>query len=229
MRQAICIAFILILSCATTRPHSNRAIALFLANIENPNDPRLSPIIDRVLTDIEQGTYRYDDQVRKYVFDALRLLPQDASLRERVRLIARRQIPVGSSWHAVLEFVSVLGALGLLTELKDKDAVSLNQTRLTDPLLRHTAVDDLRLLKAWEATDDVERAFANFQLQPKRDPTVLASYLLFLSESPRTSASACAGIARSLSEVELCCAHAHDGAIHLEERLECGASSHRRP
>jgi hypothetical protein len=224
MRQAICIALILNLGCATTLPRSNKAVALFLANVTNPDDSRLSPVLDRVLTDIEQGAYRYDDQVRKYVFDAIRLRPHDVRLRERVRLIARRQIPVGSSWRAVLEFVSVLGALGVLTELNDKDAVTLNELRLTDPLLRHTAVDDLRSLKAWDATDQVARAFAGFQRLPKRDPAVLGSYLLFLSESPMTLPSVCTGVVHSLSEVESCCPSAHAAAVDLEVRLRCATS-----
>jgi hypothetical protein len=228
MRRSICAVLILSLGCATPQRRSNETIALFLAHGTDASDPRLSPIIERVLTDIEQGTYRYDDEVRKYVFDAISALrPQDDSLRARIRLIAKRPIPAGNSRPALLEFVAVLGALSLLTQLNDEDAVSLNTARLTDTALRQAAIDDLRLLKAWEATDQAESAFAAFLLRRRHDPTdpvVLASYLLFLSESPRTSPSVCVGVTRSLSDVESCCIRAYAAGVDLKDRLRCPTS-----
>jgi hypothetical protein len=228
MKRLLCLALLVNLGCFTVHSNSNDETAAFLANVENPDDPRLPPVIDRVLSDVEEGTFRYDDQVRKYAFDAIRLLPRDIGIRKRVRLIAARPIPTGRSWHAVLEFVAVLGALGVLTELQDAEAVRLNQSRLTDPLLEYTAVGDLRLLRAWSATAEVEWSFKNFRHRPVRDPATLASYLLFLAESPSTSTSICTDLVHSLPEIESCCPREHEIAIDLVTRLSCSTANPQR-
>jgi hypothetical protein len=72
MRLRITMALALLLGCATTRPRTNVETALFLANAQNGDDTVLVTTIDSVLNDMEEGTYKYDDEARKYVFDAIR-------------------------------------------------------------------------------------------------------------------------------------------------------------
>ncbi len=226
MRPLSCFFVLLLwLGCATRHQRSNADIALFLATVTDANDPRVAGVIDNVLKDIEQGTGVYDDEVRKYTFVAIgRLLQSDDSVRARVRLIAGRTVAMSSSPNGGLEFVSVLGALTVLTEFKDGDAVSLNVARLTEPSFRQTAVEDLRYLKAWEVTPDVERAFDAFYRRPKPDAAVLTSFLVFLNESPMTSPSVCRLVTRSKGDVASCCAVGLTAAINLEGRLKCDPS-----
>jgi hypothetical protein len=222
MTRIIYVVLFLSLGCSTLPRRSNAEVAWFLATVTDVNNPRLRGVIDNVLTDIERRTYVYDDQVRKYAFVAIgRLLQRDDSVRARIRLIARRTVVVGTSSNDGLEFVSVLGALTLLTQVRDGEAVLLNVARLDDPAFQQMAVDDLRYLKAWELTKDVERAFGKLYSRSRPEAAVLASFLMFLDESPATSPSVCKLVMRSKREVASCCALGLRAAIDLEARLEC--------
>lgn len=231
-RTLIAFCALTVLGCVSS-PHRRKSeVSEFLAVAANPDDPRFLATVTSVLTDIADHSYRFDDEVRKLTLQAIgRLRPDDMSLRQRVRAIAAMPITSRDSEKQLLDYVAVVNALGMLTDVKDTSAIDLNVLHLADPLLGPSAAENLHSLIAWTATGDVQRGLQSFLDSSHHDRFGASSYLLFLSDSPRTSSAICGNIARSLAEFEGCfapsCNNGRAAAIDLKTRLRCSANRGR--
>src|SRR6185503_20241518 len=93
------------------------------------------------------------------------------------------------------DLLAIEAALTALTEMRDVEAVELNRRRLDDDSIRGIALTNLKELKAWDATADVEAWFATTPL--RRDGMHdLSKAAMFLSSSPRSTGASCTAIER---------------------------------
>jgi hypothetical protein len=211
------------LACTSSQGQSNSAISSYLADAVSADDPRFLPAVSAVLSDIENHTYQYDDDARKWAFNAIeRLSPNNEAIRIRVRAIAAMSMTAGDRQRSLDEFVAIMNALGLLSDVGDTKAVDLNVMHLRDSLLGPAAVENLRSMRAWDVTAEVESGLISFLASP-HECQAESSYLRFLSDSPRTSRASCALVTRALSDSESrsLCDSGRIAAIELDARLRC--------
>jgi hypothetical protein len=227
MGRRILLAFVVAaaIGCTSFRQRMNSGVSSYLAVASNPDDPRFLATVSAVLSDIEHHTYNYDDEARKWTFQAIeRLRPDDLALRIRIRAIAGIAMPSSRSPRQLYDFVAILNALGLLSDVRDASAVDLNVMRLSEPLLGPSAAHNLNSLQAWNVTADVE-AGLKAVLSAHHDPSDAASYLIFLNSSPQTSRAICSNVAQALDEFKSCslveCNNGREAAIDLNARLPC--------
>ncbi len=224
-RMLLAIVVAAAIGCTSFRQRMNSGVSSYLAVASDPDDPRFLATVSAVLSDIERHTYKYDDEARKWTFQAIgRLRPDDRALRIRVRVIAGIPMTSVRSSKQLYDYVAILNALGLLSDVRDASAVDLNVMRLSDPLLGPSAAHNLNSLQAWNVTTDVE-AGLRAVLRTPHDRSDAASYLIFLNSSPRTSRAICSNVAQALDEFESCslveCNNGREAAIDLNARLPC--------
>ena len=224
-RIVLIIGVTAVIGCTSFQQRKNSEVSSYLAVASNPDDPRFLATVSAVLSDIERHTYEYDDEARKWTFRAIeRLRPDDSALRIQVRTIAGLAMPSSRCSKQLYDFVAILNALGLLSNVKDASAVDLNVMRLSDPLLGPSAAHNLNSLQAWNVTSDVE-AGLKAVLRVPHGQSDAASYLIFLNSSPQTSRSICSSVAQALDEFESCslveCSNGREAAIDLNARLTC--------
>lgn len=211
--------------CTALQQRMNTTTSSFLAVASNPDDPVFLATVSAVLSDIERHSYKYDDERRKWTFQSIeRLRPDDRALRSRVRVIAAMPMTSARSSERLYDYVAILNALGLLSDVRDPSAVQLNAMRLKDPLLGPSAAHNLNSLQAWNVTTDVEAGLRVFLREP-HDTSGSSSYLLFLNNSAHTSRAICSDVTQALEEFESCsqstCNSGREAAIDLNSRLRC--------
>jgi hypothetical protein len=185
---------------------------------------------DEVLADILTRGYRYSGDQRKTAIEdiALRDGAKSAAVLRQVAEMRRSLEPT----RELADLLVIEAALTALTEMRDVEAVELNRRRLDDDSIRGIALTNLKELKAWDATADVEAWFATTPL--RRDGMHdLSKAAMFLSSSPRSTGASCTAIERirrsfpecSGSTTDYRCMELDGSLIDLSRHLRCSAES----
>jgi hypothetical protein len=161
---------------------------------------RAVELVNTVLEDSLQHTYRYGYYSRKEAFRAISELKlrESADLMREVAAMPYKPPPARAPGVAspeqdlrsnrdLLELVAITGALDELTHLGDSEASRLNLWRLNQQadasLIRGRAIHNLSYLKEWNATEDVRKAAKEAALTPEAI-LYLTAAAGFLAESP---------------------------------------------
>jgi hypothetical protein len=219
------VAVALLVACTFRLPFQSRDEEVSTLSLATQAEPKVRRVISRVLNDIEQHHYACDDQLRSETFEAIiRLQPHNQMLCTSIRRIALMPLKTQNSYEQLLDYIAITRAMGLLTELSDPMAVEINLSRINDQTFGPLAAEDLRDLRAWHTTETVERAFLSFAGE-KHSPCEEGGYLLFLSESPRSSSRVCSAVRQSLESVDdkggWLCSRARPPALNLFNRFRC--------
>jgi hypothetical protein len=185
--------------------------------------PRWNP--DEVLADILTRGYRFSGDQRATAIEdiAVRDGVKSAAVLRQVAEMRRSLEPS----HELADLLAIDAALSALTEMRDGKAVELNRRRLGDDNVRGIALINLRVLKAWEATGEVEAWFATAPLRAE-EMHEISGAATFLALSPRSTSVSCAGIDRIRRKFPECLENTTDrcndldgSLINLSRHLRC--------
>lgn len=148
------------------------------------------PLIREVFEDILKREYRYGWRTRELAVERVVDI-KSSTLRPMLRDIALLELRPVSEERLFSDVMAVMESLNALTLLRDPQAVALNRKRLgADSWINSAAISNLALLKAWEATAQIQEFFDSLSLS-EGSRSQLASALGFLADSPETGQTIC--------------------------------------
>jgi hypothetical protein len=183
------IAFVVAVITFTAISCASRAYSRFYGVLATGSDSANEEFrrdIEVVLRDVNEGTYRVNDEVRGLAFEAI----SRAQLRELTPDLVRiASMPIDRNVdrHVFSDAAAVAGALDVLTDFRDENAPRLNAARITEEEI--PAIPNLRRLQAWDYTKQIESEVAEPLMQ--WSPPAILQVLRFLGDSPQTDSAAC--------------------------------------
>lgn len=177
-------------ACSVSPPQADAAARLHTATKLTSETQAL---ISAILLDITNREGHFGAADRREALDAIPRL-QAHEFIPTVRQIAAMPLE-GSDRTRHPEVVAISSALRILADLGDGAAPTLNKQRLHDESLRGFAIQNLRILRAWKATDAVQAELLRMQMSNANGREVVAM-LDFLVASPETSEKVCAALDR---------------------------------
>lgn len=150
-------------------------------------------LISAILLDITTHEDYFDADSRREALNAIGRFHAKEYM-PRVREIAAMTLDVSErSRHP--DVVAISSALRVLADVGDGSAQTLNKQKLDDDSFRGFAIQNLRILHAWDATAAVEAELLGMRMSNANGNEVVAM-LDFLLASPEPSERLCAAVDR---------------------------------
>jgi hypothetical protein len=187
---AICLLLATMTGGTDSREELNTKVAYKLWKATQERDPSAYPLVHEVLLDMTEQHYEYLRDVRLNAFDYI-AATGDSRVLPLLKEIAKLPSASDDSVEAILDAYAISGALKALVSFRSEDAASINRRHVFGhPLVQTAAIDNLKHLRVWEATSDVEEMFCS--TPPVGGNHVrLAAAAEFLDASPETSGAIC--------------------------------------
>jgi hypothetical protein len=173
-----------------SREELNTKVAYKLWKATQERDASAYPLVREVLLDMAEQRYEYLRDVRLNAFDYIKATG-DSRVLPSLKEIAKLPSADENTLEGVLDAYAISGALGALVDFGSDDAAELSRRHVfSHPFVQITALRNLKDLKVWEATQEIEELFCSTPAVGDNH-VELSLAAAFLEASPETTSTIC--------------------------------------